>query len=176
MEQLFLLWLLIGLFSEFFCLGLSCMRNYFVWKSYWCWHPSSLKQDVCCALVSKLKIDYAMWCVGCSITCVFVPFPALKWLILWMGVPLSFLNYVIQSKQLWMQPEQIYKKYLKSRMSQTLDWLPFCSERLSVWWLAWLPYFGKFFLFFWVIKVICKVTPIRLFLIGNLSPNCGVWE
>ncbi len=106
------------------------------------------KQDVCCALVSKLKIDHAICCVCWSVTYVFVPFPALKGLILWMGISLSFLNYAMQSKQLWMRPEQIDKKYLKSRMSQTLDILPFCSERLSVRWPAWLPYFGKFFNFF----------------------------
>jgi hypothetical protein len=106
------------------------------------------KQDVYCALVSKLKIGHAMWCVCWSVTCVFVPFPALKGLILWMGMSLSFLNYAMQTKQIWMHPEKIYKKYLKSRMSQTLDWLPFCSECLSVRWPAWLPYFGKIFDFF----------------------------
>jgi hypothetical protein len=70
----------------------------------------------------------------------FVPLPTFKGPILWMGISLLFLNHSMRSKWLWMRPEQIYKKSLNSRTSQTLDWLLFFYECLIVRWLAGLPY------------------------------------
>ncbi len=90
-----------------------------------------------------------------------------------MGISLSFLNYAMQSKQLWMPPEQIYKKYLKSRISQTLDWLPFCFERLSVRWPAWLPYFEKFFDFLEWLKLFVKSPLSGFFLLAIYHPTSG---
>jgi hypothetical protein len=121
-------------------------------KQLWMCPFQSLKGLILWMGISLSFLNYAME----SKQLWMCPFPALKGLILWMGISLSFCNYAMQSKQLWMCPEQIYKKYFKSRMSQTLDWLPFCSERLSVRWLAWLPYFGKFLYFYEWLKLFLK--------------------
>jgi hypothetical protein len=136
-------------FFEILNLGPSCMMNYFVWKVNGVGIHLVWKWDVCCPLVSRLKIDHAMWCVCWSVTHVFALYcfqllkdPYFEW---------AYLSHFSTiwcdlSGYGWAQ-SWFTKHILKRQTSQTLDWLLFCSECLSVWWPAWLPYIFEYFFF-----------------------------
>jgi hypothetical protein len=143
------------------------------------------KQDVCCALVSKLKIDHAMCCVCWLVTYVFVPFPALKGLILWMGISLSFdgdcqclLRYAwFQTPLSSTVPEQVrppaqFSITCKLQLSSFVGTIKFMNGCFSI-----VNYHSLLYFASKVSLVVCSRSVIRPPMIPHCTVECriGTW-